>query len=126
MGDPDNWTSADKPTYQQLHKQTAVTTTDLDASLTKAWMFSQRDNPETEYFFDLTLGKRPMEELYDLRRDPDQLRNLAGDPNMRAILEELRQQIDELMLATGDPRLTDSFDYLPYSDPNKLPLTRRR
>ncbi|MDE0770366.1 MAG: sulfatase [Opitutaceae bacterium] len=125
MGDPHNWNTDQKPTYDELHTQTAVTTTDLDASLTKAYMFTHRDD-----HFELTLGKRPMEELYDIKNDPDQLHNLlalhsshsdewAEDPSKASVLKDLRQKIDSVMLATSDPRLTDSFDYLPYSDPTK-------
>ncbi len=120
MGDPNSWNTHQKPTYDQLHTLTGVTTTDLDASLTKAYMFTHRDE-----HFELTLGKRPVEELYDTKNDPDQLHNLAGDPSKASVLKDLRQQLDTVMLATSDPRLTDSFDHLPYSDPTK-PLVRAR
>ncbi|MBC9889468.1 MAG: sulfatase-like hydrolase/transferase [Opitutae bacterium] len=114
MGDPHSWNTDQKPTYDALHTQTTVTTTDLDASLTKAYMFTHPDD-----HFELTLGKRPMEELYDIKNDPDQLHNLATNSGMAPVLKKLRQQVDAVMLATNDPRLTDSFDYLPYSDPTK-------
>ena len=114
LGDPYSWNTQQKPTYDELHTQTAVTTTDLDASLTKAYMFTHPD-----HHFELTFGKRPLEELYDIKNDPDQLRNLAEDPSKAAVLKKLRQQVDAVMLATSDPRLTDSFDYHPYSDPSK-------
>jgi N-sulfoglucosamine sulfohydrolase len=114
MGNPYSWYTYQKPTYDELHNETGVTTTDLDASLTKAYMFTHQDAN-----FEITLGKRPSEELYDITKDPDQLHNLAEDPSMASVLIELRQQIDTVMLATSDPRLTDSFDYLPYSDPSK-------
>jgi arylsulfatase A-like enzyme len=77
-------------------------------------MFTHRDD-----HFELTLGKRPVEELYDIKNDPDQLHNLAEEPSKASVLKHMRQQIDTVMLATSDPRLTDSFDYLPYSDPTK-------
>ncbi len=121
MGDPHSWNTDQKPTYEQLHTQTAVTTTDLDASLTKAYMFTHPDD-----HFELTLGKRSMEELYDIKNDPDQLHNLATDPEMATGLKELRQQDDAVMLATSDPRLTDSFDFLPYSDPTKPRVRAQR
>lgn len=110
-----------KPTYAELHNQTAVTTTDLDASLTKAYLFNNQD-----HHFELTLAKRPLEELYDIKADPDQLENLAENPEMQSVLKTLRHQIDSVMLTTSDPRLTDSFDYLPYSDPTKPAVRTRR
>lgn len=37
---------------------------------------------------------RPPEELYDLRRDPHEIRDLAGDPAHAAVLERLRGALD--------------------------------
>ncbi|MBL8270676.1 MAG: hypothetical protein JNL55_30015, partial [Steroidobacter sp.] len=49
--------------------------------------------------------KRPAEELYDLRNDPDELVNLAGEPRAAAVLAELRQQLFEFRRDTRDPWL---------------------
>jgi len=35
-------------------------------------------------------GEKPTEELYDMSKDPDSVRNLAGDPAQREILERMR------------------------------------
>lgn len=43
------------------------------------------------------------EELYDLLEDPMETRNLAGDPDYRDILEELRRRTNELRDAYGGP-----------------------
>ncbi|MDP3069400.1 MAG: sulfatase [Opitutaceae bacterium] len=48
---------------------------------------------------------RPAEELYDLKADPHELRNLAGDPAYAAELNQLRQQLDGWIQAT-DQRAT--------------------
>ena len=45
---------------------------------------------------------RPPEELYDLRHDPHELKNLAGQPEHRTTLQELRQSVDEWIKASGD------------------------
>lgn len=125
MGDPNSWNGPSQPSYDELHNNTTVTATDLDASLTKAYMFTHRDTEDEQALFELSLGKRPVEELYDLRADPDQLRNLAENPEMQTVLKELRQQVDTTMRETGDPRLSDAFDRLPYSDPTK-PIEMRK
>ena len=39
-------------------------------------------------------GERPFEELYDLHRDPDQVRNLAAEPAMARQLEAMRRELD--------------------------------
>ncbi len=56
------------------------------------------------------LGKRPVlrylhrdrEELYDLRKDPDEVTNLAGLPEYREVLEKLRAQTVEFRNRTED------------------------
>jgi len=48
---------------------------------------------------------RVPEELYDLDLDPDEQRNLAGDPTHARILEPLRNRLDEHMRSTLDPYL---------------------
>jgi arylsulfatase A-like enzyme len=46
--------------------------------------------------------EKDAEELYDVERDPDQVRNLAGSPRHRDDLERLRRALDEHILATND------------------------
>ena len=53
---------------------------DCDDGLTKQYILAHRDDPAVQPFFQLCFGKRPAEELYDLKADPDQLHNLAGQP----------------------------------------------
>jgi len=40
-------------------------------------------------------GRRPSEELYDLHEDPDEVINLADDPDYRDVLVDLRECLDE-------------------------------
>ncbi|MBI5691507.1 MAG: sulfatase [Verrucomicrobia bacterium] len=46
--------------------------------------------------------ERPAEELYDLRTDPLELRNLAADPAQATRLAELRAEVSAWMKANGD------------------------
>ena len=48
--------------------------------------------------------RRAPEELYDLRADPDCLRNLAEDPEHAQALEERRRLLGTWMEGTGDPQ----------------------
>jgi arylsulfatase A-like enzyme len=41
-------------------------------------------------------------ELYDLQQDPGELHNLYGDPKHAALVQQLRQRIDELRKETND------------------------
>ena len=49
--------------------------------------------------------QRPEEELYDLRSDPDELTNLAAEPQHQAVLADLRRQLAEFRTVTHDPWL---------------------
>ena len=50
----------------------------------------------------LFAAARPKEELYDLRNDPHEIRNLAGDSSHHTTLNELRQRLDRWIDETGD------------------------
>jgi N-sulfoglucosamine sulfohydrolase len=47
----------------------------------------------------------PNEQLYDLVFDPNEAHNLADDPSLSDVLEELRERLDAWMQATHDPLL---------------------
>jgi N-sulfoglucosamine sulfohydrolase len=51
--------------------------------------------------------RRVKEELYDLRRDPDALTNLAGDESVAETLHSMRQSMLERLISTDDPFLDD-------------------
>lgn len=50
--------------------------------------------------------ERPPFELYDLRTDPDEMNNLAGNPEYAQIEDDLRQRLLAWMQETNDPILT--------------------
>jgi N-sulfoglucosamine sulfohydrolase len=52
----------------------------------------------------LTAPRMPAEELYDLRADPFEVRNLAlsNDPEQQAALKRLREAVDKWIADTGD------------------------
>jgi hypothetical protein len=79
-----------------------------------------RDDPKWKSHFDWVYGKRPREELYDLRTDPHQTNNVAGDPIYAQTRAELEKQLMEELHRTGDPRLIDDgkfFETPPMSGP---------
>jgi len=45
---------------------------------------------------------RPAEELYDVKADPYELHNLAGDPKYAGAMKEFRDQLDNWIETTGD------------------------
>ena len=69
--------------------------------------------------WDLSLGKRPAEELYDLAKDPWEMSNVAGDPAYKDIKAQLSAELDRWMKDIGDPRADkdggdDRFDKFKY------------
>jgi N-sulfoglucosamine sulfohydrolase len=55
------------------------------------------DRPLNDYTY------RPKEELYDLAKDPGELKNVAEDPAYAAVLKELREDLWAFMKRTKDP-----------------------
>jgi arylsulfatase A-like enzyme len=61
-------------------------------------------------------GVRPVVELYDLRNDPWEQRNLAGQPEMAAKEADLRQRLLRWMAETEDPLLRGPVASPYYAD----------
>ena len=109
---PDRWPAGDPEHYFSVGPFG-----DIDGGPTKALLLEQRGNPSIARYFQLATAKRPAEELYDLRRDPDQLENVAGRPEHAAAQTQLRAELDRWLRTTGDPRATeddDRWDKYPY------------
>lgn len=65
----------------------------------------------------------PTEQLYDLIFDPNEAHNLADDPSMATILEEMRGRLAHWMKTTADPLLRGPIVAPPgaeFNDPNGL------
>jgi arylsulfatase A-like enzyme len=78
-------------------------------------------NPASK-LFSLAFGKRPEEELYDLKRDPSQMQNVAADPKYASDKKEMRRRLEKWMTDTKDPRLGgkgDEFETYTYYGPAK-------
>jgi N-sulfoglucosamine sulfohydrolase len=99
---------------------------DLDASLTKTWLLENRAATDAKDAIQLTLGKRPAEELYAIQDDPDSLHNLATDKGSSEVKAALVGKLRSILEKTRDPRLSDAFDRPPYVvDPAKLPAPKK-
>jgi arylsulfatase A-like enzyme len=85
---------------------------DCDDGPTKALIVAHRDEENTKKFFDLAFAKRPAEELYDLRKDPEQLVNVAGQPQYAEQLHRLSTQLTKELKATADPRILGGAERL--------------
>jgi uncharacterized sulfatase len=109
-----------------VEKNTMVTFADMDASPTKAWMVAHKDDAQWKWYYDWAFGKRPAEELYDLKTDPDQIHNLAADPIFATQKEFLSKRLTELLTQANDPRVVGdgtTFDNMPFTTPRDKNLT---
>jgi arylsulfatase A-like enzyme len=80
---------------------------DVDAGPTKQYLLDRRNDAPVAPLFELAFGKRPAEELYDLRRDPFEMRNIANSREYAKAREQMRARLESWMKETGDPRFSD-------------------
>ena len=72
------------------------------------------------HFYDLSFGQRLPDELYDLRRDPAGVNNLAHDLAYAATLAAMRTRMMKLLADEQDPRALGQaaiFDTYRYTGP---------
>lgn len=105
MGDPMKLTATSEPTAQELEENTYVAFGDMDASPTKAWLVAHRNDPKWRQHYEFAFGKRPAEELYDLRKDPQQMKNVAADPAYAKSKMAMSAQLMKILKDAGDPRI---------------------
>ena len=90
---------------------------DIDGSPSKDLLLARQSDPAIAKYFNLATAKRPAEELYDLRKDPGQINNVAMKEEYARTKKDLRAALDKWMRDTGDPRITtddDRWDKYPY------------
>lgn len=115
---PDRWPVATPPLQRPEIERRRM---DLDFGPTRDWFTAREGDPGIAEFWRLGFAQRPEEELYDVAKDPDQVRNLAGLSAYAAIQNELRAQLLSELRANDDPRLNnDAFDRPPYN-PHQSP-----
>jgi N-sulfoglucosamine sulfohydrolase len=105
---PDRWPAGDPELYHSVGPFG-----DCDDGPTKQVILGRRSAEH----FELCFGKRPGEELYDLKKDPWQIRNVAGEAGYGDAKRKMRGLLDRWMRETGDPRATsddDRWDRYPY------------
>jgi arylsulfatase A-like enzyme len=109
---PDRWPAGDPPVYGDLDQANNIA-----GSPSKQAVVEHDGDPAAIRRFELALGKRPGEELYDLASDPWQMTNLAGDRRYARQLKRLATDLDRELRRRGDPRARGEggvFDRYPY------------
>lgn len=104
---PDSWPAGNPETGYR----------NVDDSPTKTLLISSFDE-----YYRMAFGKRPAEEMYVIKDDPDNVRNVAADPKYAAEKRRLRERMEEMLRGEGDPRMlgrADFFDTIEYTGPRK-------
>lgn len=120
LGDPYRLDGDNVPTAAEITANTRVTLPDEDAGPTKAWLVGARNEPQWKELYTAVYGKRPREELYDLKNDPHQMKNVAADPAFAKQRAELEARLLKELKDTGDPRLVEDgkfYETPPMSGP---------
>ncbi|MEM9404803.1 MAG: sulfatase [Acidobacteriota bacterium] len=100
---PDRWPAGTPDRKQSLLDDAWLA--DVDDGPTKRFLWEQRGELPRPY--ELSFGRRPRFELYELAEDPDQLVNLAEDPAYLEVQARLASRLQLRLQELGDPRAGD-------------------
>lgn len=89
-----------------------------DGSPTKTYILNTRRVKGEMEWWQLNFGKRPAEELYNIKDDPFCMNNLADKADYAEIKAKLNEEMTQKLTAQQDPRILgkgDIFDHYKYS-----------
>jgi arylsulfatase A-like enzyme len=97
---------------------------DTDASPTKAFI---EELGEKSPYWQHAFGKRPADQLFDVLKDPDCVKNLATDPAYRNKAQQLKDKLLTELKSQGDPRALGQGDIFDeYLSPRALPTSNKK
>lgn len=103
--EPDRWPSGNPETGYP----------NIDSSPIKSLLIEQRRADQTEYW-QLNMGKRPAEELYNIKEDPDCVHNLAEKTDLQNLKKDLRSFMETELNKQDDLRM-QGFGHLYEAHP---------
>ena len=83
---------------------------DIDACPSLTFLVENRDHPEFGKYLGWSVDRRPQEELFDIRSDPDCLNNLADQQEFAELRQELNERLMSELRDTNDARVLDGGD----------------
>jgi uncharacterized sulfatase len=111
---PHRWPAGDPPGglsgFEQIATDTFSAFSDCDAGPTKAYLLTHKDEKALKPLAELAFGKRPARELYDLRNDRFELKNVAEEPAYADTVKDLDARLMAELKASADPRVTGVGD----------------
>ena len=109
--EPDRWPAGNPETGY----------TNTDASPTKTVILNNRRSGEETKHWQLCFGKRPQEELYNIKNDFYNVNNLADDPQYAKLKQQMKEELFTKLEEEGDPRMFgkgEIFEEYPYAREN--------
>ncbi len=88
-----------------------------DGGATKSFILNKRRRGEDPWYWNMNFGKRPVEELYNIKVDPWCIVNLAVDEDMADTLAFLQESLFNQLSIEEDPRMAGDggiFEQYPY------------
>ena len=110
--EPTRWPVGDPPLYGDTDPARAI-----GKGTTKGYLLTHTDDAAGKQFYEWNFGMRPLEELYDMTKDPYQLNNLADVPGLQQVKKNLWAKLRKELVATEDPRVIgggEKFDSYPH------------
>ena len=83
---------------------------DIDACPSLTFLIEHRENPAYSKHFHWAVDKRPGFELFDIKKDPACLKNLANEIAFKDIFNEHLAMLNGYLKSTSDPRILDGGD----------------
>ncbi|MGH9630476.1 MAG: sulfatase family protein [Bryobacteraceae bacterium] len=99
--EPDRWPAGNPETGYR----------NVDDSPTKQFLLEGFDK-----YYRMSFGKRPSEELYLIKTDPDCIHNVASDLKHAMVKRDLRERMEEMLRAEGDPRMLGNEEFFETID----------
>lgn len=99
-----------------------------DGGATKTVVLNSIYSPDTFKYWNWSFGKRNEEELFDIKNDPDCMRNLAQEEEFQDLLKTMRRELVTELTEQGDPRMFGKGDLLEsytYTDKNSVNFYER-
>ncbi|MDR2705859.1 MAG: sulfatase [Planctomycetaceae bacterium] len=78
---------------------------DADGGPSKTEVLNEKRTNKEKKYWELSFAKRPQEELYDLRNDPDCLHNLSTDLKYQERIKNLKEELFTQLKNQEDPRI---------------------
>lgn len=104
--EPDRWPAGNPETGYM----------NIDGSPTKTEILKLKRDETTDYYWSLSMGKRPAEEMYNIKDDPGCMYNIADKANLKYVKDKLSSEMVKRLTLQDDPRMRGNgeiFDKYP-------------